>query len=104
MTASCELTAVARAYAAPVNRRARHMRNAVEFAELYLAAFKKRFEEIQQEYKRHKHGFDTLFKHRPLDRAGSIAYRWQCILLRLEGTDAAQLTQALRNHIEVLKP
>lgn len=98
------LSSVAGSYAAPVNRRARHMCNAAEFAELYLAAFKRRFEEIQQEYKRHKHGFDTLFKHRPLDRSGSIAYRWQCILLRLEGTDAALLTQAIRHHIEVLQP
>jgi len=80
------------------------MNNAREFAELYLAAFKTRFELIQQEYQRHKHAFDNLFKHRPLDRAGSISYRWQCILLRLEGTDAAQLTTAIRNHIEILNP
>ena len=98
------LVNVARGYAAPVNKRAKLMNNAREFAELYLAAFKTRFELIQQEYQRHKHAFDNLFKHRPLDRAGSISYRWQCILLRLEGTDAAQLTTAIRNHIEILNP
>jgi len=94
----------AEAYAAPVNRRATHMANAAEFAEIYLDSFQKRFEAVQQEYRLRKRAFDNLFKHRPLDRAGSIAYRWQCILARLAETDAAQLTKAIRSHIEVFKP
>jgi len=94
----------AKAYAAPVNRRAEHMGNAAEFGELYLASFQKRFGQVQQEYRRHKLAFDTLFKHRPLDRAGSISYRWQCTLARLADTDAAQLTSLIRSHIEGLTP
>ena len=98
------LTRDAEAYAGPVIRRAKLMDNAPEFSDIYLAAFQKRFERVQQEYKRHKLAFDTLFKHRPLDRAGSIAYRWQCALERLAGSDAEQLTTSIRTYIEALKP
>lgn len=98
------LQSAAKAYALPVNKRAKHMGNAIEFAELYLAAFQKRFERVKQEYRRRQRAFDKLFKHRPVDLAGSFAYRWQCILARLDSTDAAQLTEAIRSHIEVLAP
>ncbi len=94
----------AAAYAGPVNRRARHMPNADEFAALYLEAFQQRFTQVQQEYRRRKTAFDSLFKHRPLDRAGSIAYRWQCVLARLDATDAAALCSAIRSHMEVSAP
>lgn len=89
------------AYAGPVNRRAAHMPNAKEVAALYLEAFQQRFEQVQQEYRRRKTAFDSLFKHRPLDRKGSIAYRWQCVLARLDTTDAAELCATIRSHMEV---
>ncbi|HRR32657.1 MAG TPA: hypothetical protein P5026_01015 [Kiritimatiellia bacterium] len=91
----------AEAYAGPVNRRAKLMPNAGEFATCYLEAFQQRFEQVQQEYRRRRAGFDALFKHRPLDRKGSIAYRWQCVLARLDTTDAAALCEAIRSHVEV---
>jgi len=94
----------AAAYAGPVNRRARHMPNADAFAALYLEAFQQRFEQVQQEYRRRRTAFDALFKHRPLDRKGSIAYRWQCVLARLDTTDAAALCAAIRSHMEVPVP
>lgn len=98
------LDVFAQAYADPVNKRAKRLPNAVEFAELYLAAFQKRFEHIQEEYRRRQRAFDKLFKHRVVDPAGSFAYRWQCVLARLAGTDAASLTRAIRSHIGVLNP
>ncbi len=98
------LSSMARAYAGPVNRRAKHMCNAAEFAEIYLASFRQRLERVQQEYRRRQRAFDKLFKHRPLDKAGSFAYRWQCILARLASTDAAALTADIRRHIEILNP
>ena len=94
----------ASAYAAPVNVRAEAMPNAAEFAELYLQAFRARFERIQQEYARRTRAFDNLFKHLPIDPKGSFAYRWQCILNRLAATSAADIATAVRNHIRVLKP
>jgi hypothetical protein len=41
------------------------MPNAKEVAALYLEAFQQRFEQVQQEYRRRKTAFDSLFKHRP---------------------------------------
>ena len=90
----------AAAYAGPVNRRAGFMPNADEFATLYLEAFQQRFEQVQKEYRRRRTAFDSLFKHRPLDRKGSIAYRWLCVLARLDTTDAAALCAAIRSHME----
>jgi hypothetical protein len=94
----------AKAYAAPVNRRARLMSNAAEFADLYLASFSKQLARIQLEYLRRQRAFDKLFKHRPLDKAGSFAYRWQCVLARLASADAATLTKDIRRHIAILSP
>lgn len=92
----------ASAYANSVNKRAAHMRNAKAFADLFLHSFRVRFEHVQQEYGRRTRAFDNLFKLHPVDPAGSFAYRWQCILKRLSTTDAAELTEAIRTHIEVL--
>jgi hypothetical protein len=96
------LSYFAKDYAGPVNRRAKHLSDPKEFAEIYLASFFKRFERVQQEYLRRQRAFDKLFKHRPLDKAGSFAYRWQCILQRLTSTDAVSLTAQIRRHIEIL--
>jgi hypothetical protein len=90
------------AYANSVNKRTAHMRNAKAFADLFLQSFRARFEHTQQEYARRTRAFDNLFKHHPVDPAGSFAYRWQCVLKRLATTDAAELTEAIRSHIEVL--
>ena len=94
----------ASAYANSVNKRTAHMRNAAEFAELFLQAFRRRFERTQQEYHHRKRAFDNLFKHQPVDPAGNFAYRWQCVLKRLATTDAEALTASIRSHIEALKP
>ena len=59
------------------------------------------FGELMDQYRRRKTAFDSLFKHRPLDRKGSIAYRWQCVLARLDTTDAAELCATIRSHMEV---
>jgi hypothetical protein len=90
------------AYADAVNRRAGSMPNAAEFAEIYLAAFRSRFERVQQEYLHRKRAFDNLFKHHPVDPAGSFAYRWQCVLTRLAATHAETLVAGIRSHIEIL--
>lgn len=91
-------------YARPVNTRARHIPAAREFATTYLDAFHERFLQIQSDYRKRRRAFDTLFKHCKYDPGGSFAYRWECVLRRLDQTDAAALTAAIRDKIRVLHP
>jgi len=77
------------------------MPNADEFAVCYLEAFQESFEQVQWKYLQRRRAFEALFRHRPLDRRGSIAYRWQCVLERLTKTDATALRAAIRAHVEV---
>ncbi|MDX9866674.1 MAG: hypothetical protein RBT78_01995 [Kiritimatiellia bacterium] len=93
------LERMAGAYAKPVTKRIAFMPNPEAFTETYLASFRQRFEAVQQEYRRRRRAFDKLFKHRPVDPAGSLAYRWQLILARLDATDAETLTEAIRSQI-----
>ena len=89
------------AYAQPVNRRAARMPNAAEFAENYLELFVQRFRHIQGTYRDRRRAFDSLFKHRPWDPGGSMAYRWFHVLKRLDAADPNQLVEAIRGHIKV---
>ena len=78
--------------------------NATEFAKIYLSSFRQRLEQMQQEYRLHQRAFDKLFKHRPVDNKGSLAFRWQRVLARLEQTDAAHLAALIHGYIKVLNP
>ena len=96
-----ELTATAPAYAEPVNRRRDIVGNPVEFAQVYLDAFRARFCRIQNDYRRRRRAFDTLFKYRKWDPNGSFAYRWEQILARLDRTDANALTEVIRDNLKL---
>ncbi len=89
-------------YARPANTRDKVMPNPRHFAETYLAAFHEQFLHIQGDYRKRRRAFDTLFKHCRYDPAGSFAYRWECVLKRLDQTDAQTLTDAIRKRIKVL--
>jgi hypothetical protein len=91
-------------YARPINARDRWVPAPPEFAQAYLAAFREQFLHIQGDYRKRRRAFDTLFKHCPYDTAGSFAYRWECVLRRLDQTDADALVEALRKRIAVLNP
>lgn len=95
------LVAHAAAYAAPVNRRAPFLADHDAFAGAYLQAFHDRFAYIQQEYRKRKRAFDTLFKHRRRDEHGSFAYRWERVLDRLNRTDTDTVTAEVRRHIRM---
>jgi hypothetical protein len=86
-------------YADPVNRRLSLVADPEEFAGLFLDAFVGRFSRIQLEYRKRKRAFDTLFKHRPRDEAGSFAYRWECVLDRLRRAAPQDLADLIRSHI-----
>jgi hypothetical protein len=87
-------------YAGPINRRADFLPNPQKFADFYLDAFLERFSHIQEEYRRRKKAFDTLFEHCPRDEAGSFAYRWEKVLARLNKTDPLGLTRLIQAQIK----
>jgi hypothetical protein len=96
------LDAFADHYARPVNTRARLLPNGAAFARVYLNAFRAQFLHIQEDYRKRRRAFDTLFKHCKYDPAGSFAYRWEQVLRRLDTTNADQLVEAIRKNIWVL--
>ena len=96
------LETAAAAYARPVNHRDNHISNAVEFAEAYLAALRDQFLRVQGDYRKRRNAFDHLFKDSKYDPAGSFAFRWECVLRRLDNTSVPALMEAIRGHIHVL--
>ncbi|HPC58372.1 MAG TPA: hypothetical protein PK689_05170, partial [Kiritimatiellia bacterium] len=76
----------------------------LEFAERYLAALRDKFVHIQEDYRKRRRAFDTLFKHAAYDPNGSFAFRWECVLRRLDQTNPDSLIAAIRSHIRVLNP
>jgi hypothetical protein len=95
-----DLADSAPAYAEPINRRAEHLPDAAEFTRVYLDAFVERFEATQANYRERRKAFDSLFRHRPWDENGSIAFRWQKVLCRLDRADPKALRQIIRDHVK----
>ena len=89
-------------YARPVNTRAKLLSNGTGFARVYLTGFHERFVHIQEDYRKRRRAFDTLFKHCRYDTGGSFAYRWEKVLYRLDHTEADPLVESVRKHIWVL--
>jgi hypothetical protein len=89
-------------YARPVNIRDRVMPDPQGFATDYLDAFRDQFLHIQGDYRKRRRAFDTLFKHCKYDPGGSFAYRWECVLRRLDQTNPYALVEAIRQQIWVL--
>lgn len=86
-------------YARPVRARLAHLDDPGGFVDAYLKAFVQQFERTQEDYRKRKRAFDTLFKHRPRDERGSFAYRWESVLRRLDDTDATEVASAIRRRI-----
>jgi hypothetical protein len=91
-------------YARPLNSRQSLVIDPVSFAEAYLRAFYEQFIHIQGDYRKRRGAFDTLFKHCRYDPAGSFGYRWECVLRRLDQTDASAVLAAVRRNIAALNP
>lgn len=97
-----ELACAAPAYAAPINRRAPHAPDPERFARVYLDAFVRRFQSIQQQYRQRRRAFDSLFQDRPRDENGSIAFRWEKVLQRLDRSDPHELARIIRENVRAL--
>lgn len=89
----------ARNYALPIHRRLPWVPNPQEFAAAYVHAFISNFTRIQNEYRKRRRSFGTLFRHCRRDEHGSFAYRWEKILERLDQTNAAELGDQIHQHI-----
>ena len=89
-------------YAKPVIRRVEFLSDVNEFTHVYLLAFVERFSRIQQDYKKRKRAFDTLFKGKIRDERGSFAYRWERVLDRLDRADPLRIQEMIRKHISVV--
>jgi hypothetical protein len=96
------LTMGATHYARPVNVRDKALPDSHEFALRYLLAFHDQFAQIQRDYRKRRRAFDTLFKHARYDPGGSFAYRWECVLQRLDQTNVDELVESIRQKIVVL--
>ena len=89
-------------YARPVNVRDKLVPHPREFAYAYLDAFRAQYLHVQGDYRKRRRAFDTLFKHCKYDRGGSFAFRWECVLRRLDQTDVDHLIAAISKHIYIL--
>ena len=87
-------------YAQAVLRRARLVDDFADFARVYVRAFERTLAEVQGAYRERRRAFDELFLHRPYDEAGSGAYRWACILRRLDACDPRAVADALKKAIQ----
>ncbi len=91
----------AASYANPINRRLPFLPYPRDVAAAYVGSLLERLVFIQQEYRKRKRAFDTLFKQRLRDERGSFAFRWEKVLDRLNRTDAATLADCIRRNIQI---
>jgi hypothetical protein len=89
-------------YAGPVNRRAAYLSKPNEFAEQYLSAFVERFRGIQEEYRRRRKAFDTLFKYHARNGPDCFARRWEKVLRRLDRAEPPALAELIRRNLTIL--
>lgn len=83
-------------YAGAIQRYGDHVADRPAFYSAFVDAFAGRLVQIQQEYRRRKRAFESLFRHERRDEAGSFAYRWERVLTRLDTSDAGELVGILR--------
>ncbi|MCH5375038.1 MAG: hypothetical protein JJ992_13765, partial [Planctomycetes bacterium] len=95
------LMKLAPAYARPVNARVSLLLEPADFAREYLAAFTERFAAIQRQYRSQRTAFDQLFHFREVDPKGNFAFRWACVLERLDATPVDELVRVMASHFQV---
>lgn len=84
-------------YANAMNRRKAYIPDFKEAVNAYLRGFEKELLRIQSYYRLHRQAFDILFEGRPVDPAGSIAHRWNCVLRRLDNSDVLATSNAIKD-------
>jgi hypothetical protein len=97
---ACPLGEFTVKYALPVTRRRGCLPDPEAFAREYCSAFRERLERIQEDYRRRRKAFDSLFLHLPAQEPGSFAYRWKRVLARLDETIPSALAELVRGNID----
>lgn len=87
-------------YAIALNKRKHLINNFEMIAQIYVNAFEDELTRIQRVYREHRAGFDALFRDHQMDENGSMAYRWRCVLKRLDEVNAHALAVHLRDYID----
>ncbi len=90
-----------RDYAEAMNRRKALFPNFELAAQTFVNAFEDELARIQRLYREQRAEFDMLFRDRPVDANGSIAYRWGCVLRRLDAVNAHALARHLMDYIDL---
>lgn len=83
-------------YANFARKRAKYVTDYGSFVQAYVDGFRKKLTQMQNAYRARKSVFENLFKHRPYDTAGSGAYRWECILKRLDECNIGEVVDTLQ--------
>ncbi len=86
-------------YANAVNKRKPYIGNFEAAANTFVNSFEDELARLQRIYRDSRKGFDMLFRDRPMDANGSIAYRWKCVLARLDAVNPRALSRQLRDYI-----
>jgi hypothetical protein len=95
-----DLTVIAAAHAEPIRRVGSRVSDLQAFREIYIAALVEHYTHIRDEYHKQRKAFDTLFRNQPVDAGGSLAYRWEQVLQRLDKTTPQQIEQAVRAAVD----
>lgn len=90
-------------YAKVVTSREKIVPDYAVFAKTYVSSFESKLAEVQERYRASRRAYDSLFVHRPYDTAGSTAYRWRCILDRLDACDPGYVAGVLEKAISEAK-
>jgi hypothetical protein len=98
-----DLALLAAGYAGPVWSRRNEVADLRAFAEAYLQAFAERLAAVQENYRRQRRAFDTLFQHTRQDK-GAIAWRWKLVLARLDWAQPEALAAVIRKACQLDPP
>jgi hypothetical protein len=94
------------AYADCVEKRAAFLPSVRAFAEVFAHAFEERLVRIQSDFRKRKHAFETLFKHKypqgETDHRTCFFDQWACTLARLNATDASQIFATFRKQLNLV--
>ena len=83
-------------YAGFARRRAKLVSEYANFVDAYVEGFRRKLVQTREAYLNRRTAFDNLFQDRPYDTNGSGAYRWACILRRLENCDPQTVADTLK--------
>jgi hypothetical protein len=89
----------AKRYAHVMRRRRDFVSDYQMFVSRFLKSFETRLSQVQSSYRSRRQAFDSLFADRPYDSNGSGAYRWACVLSRIDKMNAADIAESLKNAI-----